>query len=171
MTIRFWLVRSMLGAIPFAIFPGSLQAQDVWQAPAAAGPRPASVVTDAPWPALNRAVERGQVFTEQDFVTQTTQARATSGLLPLDAIIGKAAARAIPEGAFLRASDVIEQQLVYRGAPVTLRVQIGGILITSTGRALADGRMGMPVRVFSDVSNRTVDAVVQGPAIVNLAGY
>jgi flagella basal body P-ring formation protein FlgA len=71
----------------------------------------------------------------------------------------------------LRASDVIEQQLVYRGAPVTLRVQIGGILITSTGRALADGRMGMPVRVFSDVSNRTVDAVVQGPAIVNMAGY
>ena len=161
----------MLCATPFAILPGSLQAQDIWQPPAAAESQAASGVTDAPWPALNRAVERGQVFAEQDFVTQKTQARTTSGLLPLEAIIGKAAARSIPEGAFLSASDVIEQQLVYRGAPVTLRVQIGGILITSTGRALADGRMGMPVRVFSDVSNRSVDAVVQGPAIVNLAGY
>jgi flagella basal body P-ring formation protein FlgA len=171
MAIRFWLARAMLGVAPIVILPGSLQAQDVWQPTAAPRPQTASVVADVPWPALNRPVERGQVFTEQDFVTQPTQARATSGLLPLEAILGKAAARAIPEGAFLRASDVIEQQLVYRGAPVTLRVRIGGILITSPGRALADGRMGMPVRVFSDVSNRTVDAVVQGPAIVNLAGY
>jgi len=171
MAIRFWLVRTMLSAIPIAILPGSLQAQDVWQPPAAAGSQAASGVTDVPRPALNRAVERGQVFTEQDFVTQTTQARATSGLLPLESIIGKAAARSIPEGTFLRASDVIEPQLVYRGAPVTLRVQIGGILITSTARALADGRMGMPVRVFSNVSNRTLDAVVQGPAVVNLVGF
>lgn len=171
MAIRFWLVRTALGAVTFAILPYNLQAQDVWQPPVAAVPQATSVATDVPWPALNRAVERGQVFTEQDFVTQTTQARATSGLLPLESIIGKAAARSIPEGTFLRASDVIEPQLVYRGAPVTLRVQIGGILITSTARALADGRMGMPVRVFSPVSNRTLDAVVQGPAVVNLAGY
>ena len=171
MTIRYWLVRTMISAASVAILPGSLQAQNVWQQPATAGPQPVTAVTDIPWPALNRAVERGQVLTEQDFVTQKTQARATSGLLPLEAVVGKAAARSIPEGTFLRASDVIEQQLVYRGDPVTLRVQIGSILITSTGRALADGRMGMPVRVFSNVSNRTVDAVVQGPAIVNLAGY
>ena len=171
MSIRFWLVRTLLGAAPLAILPGNLQAQNVWQPPMAAGSQAASLPADVPWPALNRAVERGQVFTEQDFVTQTIQARSTSSLLPLESIIGKAAAHAMPEGTILRASDVIEPQLVYRGAPVTLRVQIGGILITSTGRALADGRLGMPVRVFSNVSNRTLDAVVQGPAIVNLAGY
>jgi flagella basal body P-ring formation protein FlgA len=171
MAIRFWLVRIMLSAAPFAILPGNLKAQDGWQPPEAAGSQARSLAMDVPWSALNRAVERGHVFTEQDFVTLKTQARATSSLLPMESIVGKAAARSMPEGAFLRSSDVIEPQLVYRGAPVTLRVQIGGILITSPGRALADGRMGMPVRVFSNVSNRTVDAVVQGPATVNLAGY
>lgn len=171
MLIRFWLVRILFSVAPFVILPCNLQAQDVWQAPAAAAGPAASAASDVPWPALNRTVERGQVFTAQDFTTQTTSARATNSLLPLESMVGKAAARSMPEGTFLRASDVIEPQLVYRGAPVTLRVQIGGILITSTARALADGRMGMPVRVFSPVSNRTLDAVVQGPAVVNLAGF
>ena len=171
MRFRFRLARALLGVAPIMAFSGTLHAQDVWQPPAVAVAQAASMAAEVPWPALNRAVERGQVFTEQDFVTQPTQARATGSLLPLERVVGKAAAHAIPEGTFLRASDIIEPQLVYRGAPVTLRVQIGGILITSPGRALADGRMGMPVRVFSNVSNRTLDAVVQGPAIVNLVGY
>lgn len=171
MVIRFPRAQIWLGAIAFVVLPANVKAQDVLQPPMATGAQAAPLVTSVSWPALNKAVERGQVFAAQDFAMQTTPARATISLLPLESIIGKAAARAIPEGAFLRAADVIEPQLVYRGSPVTLRVQIGGILITSTARALADGRMGMPVRVFSNVSNRTLDAVVQGPAIVNLAGF
>lgn len=133
----------------------------------AAAPLPTTV----PWPVANRAFERGEILTEQDFVTQQLPARVAASLAPLETIVGKAAARAIPYGTALRQGDVMEPQMVYRGATVKLHVRTGGIDIASSGRALSDGQRGQAIRVFSNVSSRTLDAIVEGPGVVHLAGF
>jgi flagella basal body P-ring formation protein FlgA len=65
----------------------------------------------------------------------------------------------------------MEPQLVYRGAPVKVHVRLGGIDIASTGRALSDGQYGQTIRIFSNVSSRTLEAVVEGAGVVHLAGF
>ena len=142
-----------------------------WQNVAAAGAQPTPAPSTVAWPVLSRPFERGEVLTAQDFVTQQFPARSVAGLQPLEAFVGKAATRSIPAGTALRQSDVMEPQLVYRGATVKVHVRIGGIDIASSGRALSDGQRGQTVRVFSNVSSRTLDAVVEGPGVVHLAGF
>lgn len=140
-----------------------------WQNESPYGAKPAPpLATTIAWPIANRSFERGEVLTEQDFVTQPLPARATVGLLPIDALMGKVASRAIPSGSALRQADIMEPQLVYRGAPVRVHVRIEGIDIASSGRALGDGQYGKSVRVFSNVSSRTLNAVVIGPGVVQL---
>ena len=127
-------------------------------------------VSEVDWLALNRPVDRGRVLTLQDFSSVKITARTVAGLPAIESLIGKAAARPLQAGAVLRAGDVMDPQLVYRGSLVTVNVRLGGILITSSGRALNDAELGMPVRVLSNVSNRTLDAVAEGPGVVQLAG-
>lgn len=152
--------------------PTTADAQS-WQNAATYGTQPAaaSTPTTVAWPVANRAFERGDVLTEQDFVTQQLPARSAVGLLSLDTLVGKAASRPISAGTALRQSDVMEPQLVYRGAPVKVHVRLGGIDIASTGRALSDGQYGQTIRIFSNVSSRTLEAVVEGAGVVHLAGF
>lgn len=167
MLARHFLLAAAIGVLA----PSAVTAQ-VWQSPGPVGTPPATAAMSAtvPWPVPNRSFERGEILTEQDFSTQQLSARSVPGLLPLESLVGKAASRMIPAGSALRQSDVMEPQLVYRGGPVKLHVRIDGIDIASSGRALGDGQLGRTVRVFSNVSSRTVDAIVIGPGVVQLAG-
>lgn len=155
------------GTAPEVAFAQTWQSAATYHAQPAAASLPATVA----WHVANRALERGEILAEQDFVTQQLPARSVVGLTPLDGLVGKAVARPIQAGAVLRQADVMEPQLVYRGTPVKVHVRVGGIDIASTGRALSDGQRGQIVRVFSNVSSRTMEAVVEGPGVVHLVGF
>jgi flagella basal body P-ring formation protein FlgA len=58
--------------------------------------------------------------------------------------------------------------LVKRGDAVLISVRSGALLITAPGRALSDGSMGDRVRVTNDATRRTLQAVVEGPARVQI---
>ena len=54
----------------------------------------------------------------------------------LDSPIGKRAAKSLPAGRSLAASDIEEMPPLANNAPVTVRVVAGGVEVTTTGRAL-----------------------------------
>lgn len=160
----------LAAAVSTLLLPVSAAAQQVALAYNPAAQAAAPVVAEVGWPTLNRPVERGRVLSLQDFSTTSIPARAATALAPVETLIGKAASRSLQAGALLRSGDVMDPQMVYRGSIVTVNVRMGGILITSSGRALNDAEFGMPVRVLSSVSNRTLDAVAEGPGAVQLVG-
>ena len=80
-----------------------------------------------------------------------------------DAIIGKTAKRALQPNTALRAADVMDTPAVRRGEPVTLMFEAGGIRLSVRGRALGDGVAGAMIKVLNPQSNKTLDAIVEGP--------
>lgn len=117
---------------------------------------------------LARPVSRGEIVAADDFTTAPVDAaQARFGLAARQAI-GLEAARDLPAGAVLHASDVISPRLVKRGEPVTISVLGPGYTIDSAGKALASGGAGDLVHVVSTATARTLDAVVDGPGRVRL---
>lgn len=115
---------------------------------------------------LVHPVARGDILGRDDIATEQ---RAVGGLVVTPkAAIGQEAARDLPAGTALGRSDLIAPRVVKRGASVTLWVRQPGLLISTEGRALASGAQGDNIRVFSLSTNRTLDAVVEGPGAVRV---
>ncbi|MBR0550927.1 flagellar basal body P-ring formation chaperone FlgA [Stakelama marina] len=133
--------------------------------PAAAQTAPATAAADV----LTHTVQRGDVLTASDFVSEEIPvARARSVLSAQDAA-GMEARRILRAGMPVRSGDLIEPRLVRRGEPVTISIRSGSLAITANGRALGDAALGEPVRVFSEATNHTLDAVVEGSGAVRIA--
>lgn len=120
-------------------------------------------------PVLARAITKGELIAADDFSIEERSAAQARGGIPARDAMGKEAARNLPSGTVLRASDVIEPQLVRRGEPVTINVRSGGLTIATAGRALGSGAAGDFVRVVSLSTNRTLDGVVEGPRAVRIS--
>lgn len=133
---------------------GSLAAQ-------AAG---AGVVADI----LTRPIQRGDLLSEHDFVPQEIAAAQARGIVSAQQAAGLEARRTLRSGVPVRASDLTEPRLVRRGEPVTITLRSGGLTISAIGRALADGALGEPVRVFSEATNQTLDGVVESAGRVRV---
>lgn len=134
-------------------------------APALAQSAPTNVATDV----LARTVQRGDVLSAGDFVQEEiSAARARSALSAQDAD-GMEARRTLREGMPVRSGDLIEPRLVRRGDPVKISIRNGALVITASGRALGDAALGEPVRVFSETTNHTLDAIVEGSGAVRIA--
>ncbi len=134
-------------------------------APALAQAAPEPVLT----PVLGRIVERGEILSEGDFAVEDRTAAQARGALQPAAAAGREAVRRLSAGAVVRASDVAVPRMVRRGEPVTIKVRSGGLTITASGRALADGRRGDTVRVVASSTNRTLDALVEGSGTVRVS--
>jgi len=117
-------------------------------------------------PVLARIVERGAVITEEDFTVQALPASQARGAMSAKAAGGMEAARRLTAGTVVRANDIIPPRLVRRGEPVTIYVRSGGLLISTSGRALDNGGRGDHVRVVANSTNRTLDAEVEGSGAV-----
>jgi flagella basal body P-ring formation protein FlgA len=76
---------------------------------------------------------------------------------PVDAV-GQQALRAIQPGRPILARDIAPPIIVARNARVVMRYQVGGLEITSEGRALDKGAVGQSVRVMSLSSKSIVSA-------------
>jgi len=118
-------------------------------------------------PVLAHAVKRGEPLAASDFTEEQMPAyRLRDALVPREAD-GMEAARNLPAGVPLRASDVITPRLVRRGEPVTIRYVAGPLTIASNGRALGDGGSGDLVRVVTETS-RTIEALVESQGTVRI---
>jgi flagella basal body P-ring formation protein FlgA len=125
---------------------------------------PAAVDT----PVLRRIVERGEILSADDFTAEPRPASQGRGAMLPNAANGMEAARRLPAGAVVRASDVLTPRLVRRGEPVTIYVRSGGLTISTAGRALDNGAKGDLVRVVANSTNRTLDAEVEGSGAVRV---
>ena len=116
-------------------------------------------------PVLARNVQRGEVLAAADF--QLEERAAAPPVLPRpDEILGKETLRPLVAGTVVQARDVATPRLVKRGEPVTLRIRSAGLLISTPGRALADGGRGETVRVLATATRRTLEGEVEGPSSV-----
>lgn len=122
-------------------------------------------------PVLDHAVAKGDLLVAGDFISQDVPAAQARGAPRLKEIVGMEAARPLPAGTVVRASDLIRPQLVRRGEPVIIALRDGGLSITTAGRALGSGAAGDFVRIVSLSTNRTLDAVVEGTGMVRVAAH
>lgn len=119
-------------------------------------------------PVLDRMIERGEILSSDDFTTEPLPPSHTRGAITADVADGMEASRRLRAGAVVRAGDVMTPRLVRRGEPVTIHVRSGGLTISTSGRALADGAMGDLVRVVASSTNRTLDAEVESSGSVRI---
>jgi flagella basal body P-ring formation protein FlgA len=120
-------------------------------------------------PVLAHDIERGAILGASDFVDGSTDAVAVTGGIEATAAVGLEAVRRLSAGHVVHGGDVMAPRLVRRGEPVTVRARAGALTITTTGRALADGRKGENIRVVVAATSRTVDGLVEGSGTVRVS--
>ncbi|TCM17692.1 flagella basal body P-ring formation protein FlgA [Novosphingobium sp. PhB165] len=119
-------------------------------------------------PVLVRTVERGETLGAGDFTQSPLAPGSARGALSPAQAAGQEATRRLNQGAPVRAGDVAAPRLIHRGEAVTISVSTATMHISSAGRALADAGKGEPVRVLNLATNRTLDAVADGPGQVSI---
>jgi flagellar basal body P-ring formation protein FlgA len=120
-------------------------------------------------PVLAHFVARGDILSLDDFVDPPAGAKASSGAIAPEAASGLEARHALSAGEVVHAADVGEPRMVKRGEPVMVKLRSGGLTITASGRALADGHRSELVRVVVGATSHTLDAVVDAPGVVRVA--
>ncbi|PUA26398.1 MAG: flagella basal body P-ring formation protein FlgA [Cellvibrio sp. 79] len=83
-----------------------------------------------------------------------------------EAVIGREAKRNIGKGEPFRTATLDAPTTVKRGEVVKLESLVGSIKVSSSGVAMADGRLGQKIRVRNDSSERIVTGVVRGQGLV-----
>lgn len=118
---------------------------------------------------LTRPIARGEAISIDDVAFMpATRATPADAITELDALVGMSARRSLAADRPLRPGDVMVTPLVKRGEPVTLLFQAGSVRITLRGRALEDGGAGETIRVLNSDSERTVEAIVEGPGLARV---
>jgi flagella basal body P-ring formation protein FlgA len=129
---------------------------------------PAQVAIYRQIPLAQRDIARGE---------QISQDHITTGLVNISSIrqtflpdentiIGKEAKRNISMGEPFKTSLLDAPTAVRRGEMVTLESMAGSIKVSSTGTALADGRVGQSIRVRNNSSERIISGVVMSQGLV-----
>lgn len=117
---------------------------------------------------LVRPVARGAILSPADFEARAVTPMLARGALRARDAAGLAATRNLMAGSTVRVIDLAPPALVRRGDAVSVELRTGALLITAPGRALADGAKGAGVRVVNLATNRTLDAIVDGPGKVRV---
>ena len=120
---------------------------------------------------LSRTVQRGDVLSERDFITEDIPATKARGIVSAEEAAGYEARRTLREGMPVRTSDLAEPRLVRRGEPVKIALREGALTISAIGRALGDAALGEHVRVFSEATNQTLDGVVESAGVVRIVTH
>ena len=116
-------------------------------------------------------IERGETITDADLAVATiTPDRMRPGVVQSTAsLVGREARRVLRAGEPVRSEDVRMPILVVKGSTVTMTFAEPGIVLTGTGRAMADAGLGESVVVQNPVSFRQVSCVVTGAGSVRAA--
>ncbi|WP_421791086.1 flagellar basal body P-ring formation chaperone FlgA [Hyphobacterium sp.] len=116
-------------------------------------------------PVLARAIPAGHVIEHADIDWQPVRADRlrADAVMHIDEMIGREARRALRPGEALRAYDLQTPVVVERGEIVSLVFSVPGLSLTARARALEDAGADEIARFVNLQSNRTVDAMVEGP--------
>jgi flagella basal body P-ring formation protein FlgA len=116
-------------------------------------------------PVLARAIPAGTEITGNDieWISHRSDRLRPDAVLDPDAIIGHEARRALRPGEPLRSYDLQRPLMVERGELVTLLFEAPGIQLSVRARAMQDASDGEVARFVNLQSNRTVEALVDGP--------
>jgi flagellar basal body P-ring formation protein FlgA len=118
---------------------------------------------------LSRAIARGDVISAEDVIWMDTPANSPrDAVTDPEALIGKTAKRNLQPNNALRTADVMDTLAVKRGEPVTLLFEAGGMRLSVRGRAMGDGAAGAMIKVLNPQSNKTLDAIVEGPGLTRV---
>ena len=100
----------------------------------------------------------------------TTQEVAPGTVAITDAslVIGMRTTRQLPAGAVISKNAVEGIPVLTFGAPVVVRVQVGNILVETSGVARSQGAVGDRVRIFVPKTNKEVTAIVVDAKTVRL---
>ena len=115
-------------------------------------------------------ISRGAVLTESDLAYASIPAlRANDSIVKAIAdAAGMEVRRALRAGEFIRTSDLKRPTVVAKGSSVTMTFESEGLLLTSVGRAMADGGQGEIISVLNPTSFRQVQAMVIAPGKVRV---
>ena len=121
-------------------------------------------------PTLNKTIARGQSITEQDitWITMPTLRIGRNIIRTNDKIIGMTPRRGLSPSTPLRLSDLERPEIVFRGKVVSILFKSGKISLTAIGKAIEGGGRGDVIRVMNSKSHKTIEAVVTGPAQVQV---
>ena len=117
-----------------------------------------------------RKIASGETVTEKDVREGNIETTDVGVVLINDPeeITGKIARRAFAAGDMLPPDAFTEPLLIRRGDTVNLRLQRGGITLTSSARASENGRFGEVIQVKSEDFSSIVRARVTGRAEVSI---
>ena len=116
-------------------------------------------------PVLARPVAAGQEITGADiaWISQRADRLRPDAILDPTDMIGMETRRALRPNEPLRGYDLQRPLMVERGDLVTLMFEVPGIQLTVRARAMEDAADGEVARFVNLQSNRTVEALVDGP--------
>jgi flagella basal body P-ring formation protein FlgA len=123
-------------------------------------------------PVLTRPIARGEVITAADVEwIQLAEGRVRAEHLSSEAaLVGMAARRSLRPGAPLREFDLEAPSIIERGEIVSLIFQSGALTLAARARAMESGAQGDLIRFVNLQSNRTVEAVAEGPGRARVGG-
>lgn len=123
-------------------------------------------------PVLARPIARGEVITaaDLDWVQMPAGQVRAEHVSSEAALIGMAARRSLRPGSALREFDIEAPAIIARGDIVSLVFQSGALTLAARARAMEDGAQGEVIRFVNLQSNRTVEAVADGPGRARIAG-
>lgn len=129
---------------------------------------PAQVMIYREIPVAAQDITRGQRLAQEHLgsalvnISNVRQAFAADS----GAIVGREAKRNIGKGEVFKTALLDSPTTVRRGEIVVLESLAGSIKVSSSGTALADGRLGQKIRVKNESSQRIVTGVVRGQGLV-----
>ena len=119
---------------------------------------------------VTKPLLRGQLIDESSIRFQKTNvSRLNNGYFLKNAALQQLQARRdLIRGTVLTPRNLAPRLLVRSGQQVTLMLSYNGLEIKSSGRALQSARMGQVVKVRNSQSNKIVEGVVTGVALVQV---
>lgn len=123
-------------------------------------------------PVLARPVARGEIITAADLDwIQLPDSRVRAEHISSEAaLVGMAARRSLRPGAPLREFDIEAPSIIERGEVVSLVFQSGSLTLAARARAMESAAAGDLIRFVNLQSNRTVEAVAEGPGRARVVG-
>ncbi len=123
-------------------------------------------------PVLGRAIAVGSVIepTDIDWVQLPANRVNAQVLMDPASLIGMAARRPLRADTPLRAFDIEAPVIIERGEIVNLIFQSGPLTLSARARALENGADGELITFVNLQSNRTVEAVADGPGRARVTG-
>ncbi len=126
-------------------------------------------VSTSVWVA-SRPLPRGHVLAEGDLVAETrdVSGRATGYVNSRNDLVGQRLKTSVLAGRVLEPHFLQAEIAVRRGQSVTLAVEVSGIQVRMSGKALADGALNQRIRVENHNSGRVVEGIVRSRELVEV---